>query len=342
MNWKKVVTAYGVHCAGEVGRVVTGGVMNLPGKTLIDKIVYINTVDDSLLRFLVFEPRGCSAGSTNLLLPPTHPDADAAFIILQPGGAYPLSGSNSMCVVTALLETGIVPCVEGWSTITLETGVGLIPAEVEVRNGRVERCQLNMAPSFVLHLDHPLKLDSGQGISVDIAFGGCFYALVDAATLGLEIIAKNARKLAEIGQIIKNAVVEQIPLQHSEIAALNKVDYVMFTNIVDREKGIFRNCTIVPPGRADRSPCGTGSSARMAVMYARGELEIGRKLEMRSIIDSCFNTEVAGLTTVGSYPAILPKVAGSSWIYSIEQLGVSDTDPYPLGFALSDTWGPDI
>jgi proline racemase len=342
MNWKKLVTAYGVHCEGEVGRVVTGGILTLPGKTILDKMVYINEVDDSLLRFLVFEPRGCSASSTNLLLPPTHPDADAAFIILQPGGAYPMSGSNSMCVVTALLETGIVPAAEGESTITLETAAGLVPIDVEVKNGRVERSHINVCPSFVEHLGHPLTIHPFGTIEVDIAFGGCFYAIVDSLKVGLEINTTNARQLAETGQAIKNAVDGQITMQHPEIQKFNKVDYVMFTNIVDEQKGIYRNCTVIPPGRVDRSPCGTGSSARMASMHARKELEVGRQVEMRSIIDSCFTKEIKGECMVGDKKAILPRVSGRSWIYSIEQLGLSDTDPFPHGFALSDTWGPDV
>jgi proline racemase len=342
MNWEKFVTAYGVHCEGEVGRVVTGGVLNVPGKDMLEKMTYINTIDDSLLRFLVFEPRGCSAGSTNLLFPPSHPDAHAAFIILQPGGAYPMSGSNSMCVVTALVETGMVSVPEGKSTVTLETAAGLIPIDVEVKGSRVVRSRINMCPSFVEHLDHPLELGHLGKIEVDIAFGGCFYALVDVLKLGLSINKGNARRLGEIGQDIINAVNQQITVKHPEIDAFNKVDYVMFTDTVDKQKGIYRNCTVVPPGRVDRSPCGTGSSARMAVMYARGGLDIGREVEMRSIIDSRFLTRIKGKCMVGNIEGVLPEVSGRSWIYSIEHLGVSETDPYPDGFALSDTWGPGI
>ena len=288
MNWKKFVTAYGVHCEGEVGRVVTGGVLNVPGRDMLEKMNYINTIDDSLLKFLVFEPRGCSAGSTNLLFPPSHPDAHAAFIILQPGGAYAMSGSNSMCVVTALVETGMLTVLEGESLVTLETAAGLIPIDVEVKGSKVVRSRINMCPSFAEHLDHPLELGQLGKIVVDIAFGGCFYVLVDVLKLGLSINKGNAMRLGEIGRYITDAANEQLTVKHPEIDAFNRVDYVMFTDIVDKQKGIYRNCTVVPPGRVDRSPCGTGSSARMAVMHAKGALDIGREAEMRLIIDSRF------------------------------------------------------
>ncbi len=340
MRWSKVIQLYGAHCEGEPGRVVVGGVFDIPGKNILEKLLYVNNVDDSLRRFLVFEPRGTPAGSTNILFPPSVPEADVAFFILQPEGAYAMSGSNTMCVVTTLLETGLLPMKNPVSKVVLETAAGLVTVLCDCENGRVTRCNIENCASFVEHLDHPLRLEGFGEITVDIAFGGCYYAVVESAKLGLEINRDSARALAEYGQLIKEAVDAQITMQHPTIPAINKVDYIIFTQVVDAAKHIYRNSTVVPPGRLDRSPCGTGSSARMAVMHARGQLQVGQKVQMRSAIDSCFETEIMGTTEIGGRPAILPRISGRAWVFSMETWGVDPTDPYPLGFSLTDVWGP--
>lgn len=331
---------YGAHCEGDTGRVVVGGVFTIPGDTILEKLIYINTVDDSLRRWLVFEPRGTPSGSTNILFPPTVPGADVGFIILQPEAAYAMSGSNTMCVVTTLLETGHLKMTEPVTKVVLDTAAGLVTVLCDCENGRVTRVHIENCASFVEHLDHPLLLDGIGEITVDIAYGGCYYALVDAGKLGLEINRDCARALAEYGQTIKEAVDAQITMQHPAIPEINRVDYVMFTQVADASQHIYRNSTVVPPGRLDRSPCGTGSSARMAVMHARGQLHAGEKVQMRSAIDSCFETEIIGTTKVGDRPAILPKISGRAWIFSMETWGVDPTDPFPLGYTLTDTWGP--
>jgi proline racemase len=328
-----------VHCQGEVGRVITGGAPGIPGATVLEKMNHINEVDDSLRRFVTFEPRAGVAMTTNLLLPPCRPDADAGFIVLQPDRAHPMSGSNAICVVTALLETGRVAITGPETIVRLDTAAGLIVARARCRDGRCLSVSLDNVPSFVLDLDRVIATGWGD-IRADIAFGGVFYALVDVDQIGLTITPQNARALAEAGTRIKAVLRDQITVAHPLIAGLDEVAYVMF-----RERladGTLRTCTTLKPGRVDRSPCGTGSSAHLAAEFARGRVAVGGSRTSRSIIGGTFLAEVLGETRVGPYVAVLPRITGQGWIYGRETLRISPDDPFAEGFALSDTWGPQV
>lgn len=328
-----------VHCQGEIGKLIIGGAPEIPGATILDKMNHINTVDDSLRRFVSFEPRAHVAMSSNLLLPPTRPDADAAFIVLQPDRAHPMSGSNCICVVTALLETGRVKMVEPETTVRLDTAAGLITARARCENGRCVSVSLDNVPAFVLALDAEVKTRFGT-VRADIAFGGVFYALVDVGQIGLTIAPENARALAEAGIAIRADLAGQIEIAHPEIPGLNDVAYVMFRS---REAdGTIRTCTTLAPGRVDRSPCGTGSSANLATMFARGEVAVGDARISCSTIGGTFRAEAIGETTVGPSRAVLPRISGQAWIYGREELRISPDDPFAAGFALSDTWGPGV
>ncbi|MBN3787325.1 proline racemase family protein [Burkholderia sp. Ac-20353] len=337
MQWKKTLQLVGVHCEGEIGKVITGGVIDIPGKTMLDKMNYLNEVDDSLRRFVVLEPRGCLQMSVNLLLPPTRPDAHAGFIVLQSDKAHPMSGSNSICVVTALLELGMVPMQEPETTVVLDTPAGLVTARATCRNGRCVGVSLDMVPAFVEQLDVPIKTDEFGEIRADIAFGGVYYALVDADQVGLEIVPRNARRLADLGVKLRAVIDEQVNVQHPLYPKINQIAYVMFRNRLDDT--VYQTCTTLPPGRIDRSPCGTGSSANLATLSARGKIKAGGKLKSRSTIGSEFHIEMLGETEIGGKPAVLPRVTGRAWVYSVEQVGVDSDDPLAAGFMLSDTWG---
>ena len=331
-----------VHAEGEIGRVVTGGLAAIPGATMLDKMRHINEVDDAIRRFTVYEPRGTAGATVNLLLPPCRPEADAGFLILQADRAHAMSGSNAMCVATALLETGIVPMIEPLTRLVLDTPAGLVGVDAECRDGRCARVTLDMPASFASELDLTLDVDGLGPVRMDIAFGGIFYALVDARASGWAIERGNARKLVEIASLIKRAVNQRVRVAHPELPAINTVSYVMFCDRDHDDPGILRGSTIVLPGRCDRSPCGTGSAARLAVLHARGEVRVGEKLRARSIIDSEFAVTIAGTTIVGGLPAVLPRISGRAWIFGVHQCGIDPTDPYPLGFTLSDLWGPDV
>lgn len=337
MRWKKTLQMADVHCEGEIGKVIIGGVLDIPGKTMLDKMNYINEVDDSLRRLVVLEPRGCLQMSVNLLLPPTRPEAQAGFIVLQADKAHPMSGSNCICVVTALLELGILPMQEPSTTVVLDTPAGLVTARAQCADGRCLSVSLDMVPSFVEHLGVVIETAEYGPIKADIAFGGVYYALVDVDQIGLSIAPENARTLASEGVRLRRVINEQVVVRHPLIKELNEVAYVMFRNRLDDKT--WQTCTTLPPGRVDRSPCGTGSSANLATLSARGLVRPGDQLTSRSTIGGEFKVELLGLTEVGDRPAVLPRITGRAWVYGLHQIGVDPDDPLREGFMLSDTWG---
>lgn len=337
MRWSKTVTMIEAHAEGEVGRVVTGGVLDLPGDTMLEKMNHLNNEDDSLRRFCVFEPRGYASMSTNLLFAPCRPEADAGFIILQGDKAHAMSGSNCICVVTVLLETGQVPMQEPETTVRLDTPAGLVTATAACRNGKCEKVTLDMVPTFVEALDVAVDVPELGKVRVDTAFGGVYYALIDPKQIGLVIEPSSARALVDAGCRIHRALNEQVRVQHPLYPSIDSFAYMMFVD--RRDDGDLLGATVLPPGRLDRSPCGTGNSARLAVRHARGEAREGETLTARSIIDSRFEVSFLGETTVADRPAVLPRVAGRGWIHGIHQIGLDPSDPYPQGYLLSDTWG---
>ena len=329
-----------VHCQGELGHVLVDGAPDIPGGTMLDKMNHINTVDDSLRRFVTFEPRANVAMSVNLLVAPTRSDADAGFIVLQADRAHPMSGSNCICVVTALLESGRISMREPETVVRLDTPAGLIVARAWCESGRCVGVGLDNVPSFAEFLDHDIETPAWGRIKIDVAFGGVYYALVDVNQIGLKIEPGNARALAEAGIELKRLVGEQIKVAHPTLPGITEIAYVMFRDL-EPDKAV-RTCTTLQPGRVDRSPCGTGSSANLAALYARGAVSVGDIRTSRSIIGGEFKAEVIGETHVGGRKAILPRITGRGYVYGRSQLRFSEDDPFVAGFALSDTWGPQV
>lgn len=329
-----------VHCQGEIGKVIVGGAPEIPGATLLDKMNHINQVDDRLRRFVTLEPRASAQMSVNLLLPPCRPEADAGFIVLQADRAHPMSGSNCICVVTALLETGRVAMTEPETVVRLDTPAGLITARAQCREGRCVAVSLDNVPCFVETLDLPVVTKQWGTIRADIAFGGVYYAIVDVDQVGLVIEPSRARELVEAGMALKAYLADQVKVSHPELPGVDQIAYVMFRAWQD--DGTVRTCTTLKPGRVDRSPCGTGSSANLATMHARGRASKGTRQRSRSIIGGEFTAELLDVVEVAGRAAILPRITGQGWVYGREQLRIDDNDPFAQGFALSDTWGPDV
>ncbi|WFS01149.1 4-hydroxyproline epimerase [Rhizobium tumorigenes] len=340
MRWKRTIQLLDVHCEGEIGRVAIGGVPKIPGDTIAEQLHWMNTdpKGEELRRFLVLEPRGAPIGSVNLLLPAKHPDADAGFIILQPDQAHASSGSNSICVTTALLESGIVEMQEPETTVTLDTAAGLVRAVATCRDGRCEKVRLTMVPSFVHELDVVLDTPEWGAISLDICYGGIFYALVDVAQVGLTIEASRAADLVKAGMVLRERINRTMSVVHPAIPAISGVAYVMFRDI-DAD-GAIRTCTTMWPGRVDRSPCGTGNSANLATLYARGKAKVGDVFKSRSIIGSEFEVGLSALTEVAGKPAIIPTITGRGFTFGLSQVSLDPFDPLAQGFALTDVWGP--
>ncbi|BCX17887.1 MAG: 4-hydroxyproline 2-epimerase [Geminicoccaceae bacterium] len=338
MRWSRTLWAVGVHAEGEIGRVVTGGLLTVPGATMQDRLAWLDGSAEGrrLRRFLTSEPRGWPAMSTNLLLPACEPGADAGFVILQPDRAHAMSGSNAICTATALVELGMVEPREPETIVTLDTAAGLVPARVACAEGRARAVTLDMPASFVEADGLVLEVEGLGRVELAIAFGGVFYALVDPAPLGLSIEPGEARRLVEVGVRILEAAQRRFEPVHPERPAIAGIAYLMWCG--EGPDGL-RNATVLLPGRLDRSPCGTGSSARLALDHARGRIRVGERCVFRSTIGTRFDAELVGTAEVAGRKAVLPRIRGRAWLYSIEQLGLDPEDPFPEGIRLADLWG---
>ncbi|MEN9893781.1 MAG: hypothetical protein RLY78_4076 [Pseudomonadota bacterium] len=329
-----------VHCQGEGGHLLLDGAPEIPGATMLDKMNHLNQVDDRLRRFVTREPRAHLAMSVNLILPPTRPDADAGFIVLQSDRAHAMSGSNCICVVTGLLESGRLPMHEPETVVRLDTPAGLVVATARCEGGRCLSVSLDNVPCYVEALDLPVHTSRWGEIHVDIAFGGVFYALVDVAPLGLSIGPAQARTLAEAGLQLREEIAAQVTVRHPELPGVEGLAYVMFRH--QHGDADVQTCTVLPPGRVDRSPCGTGSSANLATLHARGRIGAGGQCVSRSTIGGRFTLMLLGETSVAGRPAVRPRITGQARVHGRQQLVWADDDPFVDGFMLSDTWGPGV
>jgi proline racemase len=340
MRWERVLTVVGVHAEGEVGKVVTGGVVDVPGKTMFDKMLHLRDHDDGLRKFLLYEPRGAAVHSANLVLPSNHPKAALGFIIMESVEYPPMSGSNTICTVTAILETGILPMRGPVVDLTLETPAGLIGVSCRCRGGKVLQVKFQNVPAFVHYLGAPVEVEGVGTVTIDVAYGGMNYALVDAGVFGLALRPDEARDICALGQKIKAAATAQLKVVHPENPKIRDVTVTEFMGPVSRRGNRLtaRNTVVVSPGRLDRSPCGTGTCARLAVMHARKQIRPGEVFDHQSIIGTHFISEIVRTTRIGSKRAVVPTVAGRAWITSIGQYGYDPDDPFPHGYTLSDTW----
>lgn len=338
MRSSKVIHVVSCHAAGEVGDVIVGGVAIPPGKTIWEQSRFI-AADESLRNFVLNEPRGGVFRHVNLLVPPKHPDAHTGWIVMEPCDTPPMSGSNSMCVSTVLLETGIVPMQEPQTRLVLEAPGGLVEVLADCRAGKVERVHVTNVPSFAARLDAPLEVAGIGTLRVDTAYGGDSFVIVDAHALGFSIRPDEARDLAQMGIRITRAANEQLGFSHPE-RDWQHISFCQIAAPVERVDGVLgaANAVAIQPGKIDRSPCGTGCSARMAVLRARGQLRVGETFVGRSIIGSEFICRVVKDLELAGRPAIRPEIAGTAWITGTHQHTLDPDDPYPAGYRLSDTW----
>lgn len=340
MRFSRSLKVVGVHAEGEVGNVIVGGFGQVPGETMFDKRNYLARDRDWIRRLVLHEPRGQVIRNANIILPSNHPDADAGYVIME-SIEYPvMSGSNTICVATVLLETGMIDPVEPVTNLVLESAAGLIPVECHVHDGKVTSVRFTNQPAFVYELDAKVEVEDLGTVEVDVAWGGMGYILIDARSVGLELRPDEARDICDVGEKVKIAAVEQIRAVHPTNPGFPGITNCVVTMPAERVNGVLtaKNTVVVSPGRCDRSPCGTGTSARMAVMHARGQLLCGERFVHRSIIDSTFDCRIESTTVVGDKPAIVPSIAGQAWITDLSTVVLDPTDPYPAGYQLTDTW----
>lgn len=330
-----------VHChaGGEVGDVVVSGVHPPPGDTLADQAAWIAT-DERLRRFLLNEPRGGVFRHANLLVPPRRPEADAAFIIMEPADTPPMSGSNTICVATVLLEQGFLPMREPETALTLEVPGGLVRVRAACRDGRVESVSFDNLPSFVVARSQRLEVAGLPTLTVDTAWGGDSFVIVDVTDTGLAIEAGAAFDLARLGTRITAAANEQLGFRQDCRPGIDRISFCLFRTRPVGPAGRLScdHAVAIRPGKIDRSPTGTGISAHLAVLASDGRLGVGGRLEARSIAGSVFSGEIVSVQEEAGRAAVLPRVSGSGFVFGSSRWRVSDHDPYPAGYRLNDTW----
>ncbi len=340
MRASKTIHVISAHAEGEVGDVIVGGFAPPPGDTLWAQSRAL-WQDQTLRNFLLNEPRGGVFRHVNLLVPPKDPRAQAAFIIMEPADNPPMSGSNAICVATVLLDSGILPMVEPVTELVLEAPGGLVAVRADCRDGKAQRIHVRNLPSFADRLDARLELPGHGTLTVDTAYGGDSFVVVDAAALGFGLTPDEAQDIARLGVAITRAADEQLGFHHPENPDWRHFSFGLFAGPLERtpEGWQTRQAVSIRPGKIDRSPCGTGVSARLALMSARGQIGEGQVLRARSLIDGEFTGRIVGRASVDGRPAICPEISGRAWITGIHQHMLDPADPWPQGYRLSDTWG---
>ncbi len=318
---------------------IVGGVAPPPGDTLWAQSRFI-AADRSLRNFVLNEPRGGVFRHVNLLVPPRDPRAHMGFIIMEPEDTPPMSGSNSICVATVLLDTGIVPITEPETRLTLEAPGGLVEVVAQCRDGKAERITVTNVPSFAARLEAKLEVAGLGTLTVDTAYGGDSFVIADAQALGFAITPDEARDLAETGIRITRAANEQLGFAHPANPDWTHISFCQIARPVERRDGMLTaaNAVAIQPGKIDRSPTGTGASARMAVLRAKGQMQVGDRYLARSIIGSEFLGRIEADTMLGGKPAIVPSISGRAWISGRRTEMLDPSDPWPQGYKLSDTW----
>lgn len=351
MRLSRLIQAVDAHAGGEPGRVITGGVLDVPGSTMFEKKQYLEEHGDSLRKLMLREPRGYPALCCNVILPATHPKADAGFVIMEQVEYPPMSGSNTICVATVLIETGMIASEEPTTRLTLEAPAGLIEVSAAVADGKVTEVTFDNVPAFATHLDQVIEVPEFGRVTVDVAYGGMFYVIADAEALGLELVPERGGELARAGEMIKAAAREQLPVQHPENPAIQGITIAQLTGPPVDKGSTARNTVIVSSGTLDwdrpatwtgsldRSPCGTGTCARMAVLHAKGQLPVGHPFHHEGILGTVWTGRIKGTASVGEYEAILPSLSGRAWITGIAHYCVDAEDPFPEGFTVGDLWG---
>ncbi len=350
MRLSRMLQAVDVHAAGEVGRVIVGGVVDVPGTTMLEKAQYLEREADWLRKAMLFEPRGYPAMCTNVIFPSRHPEAQAGYVIMEPTEYPGMSGSNTICVSTVLLETGMIPMAEPVTEMVLEAPAGLIRVRAECENGKVTSVTFRNVPAYAPHLDVPVEVPQLGTVTIDIAWGGMWYAIADGEKLGFRLTPDEGRDITRTVEMIKRSAAEQYPVVHPEEPAFAGITNGMLTGPAHDPRNSSRNAVSVSTGKLDwnrpstwtgiidRSPCGTGTSARMAVLHAKGKLALGEDFRHESVIDTVFTGRVVEETRLGRHPAVVPTITGTAWIYAFTSYVLDPSDPFPEGFTVGDIW----
>ncbi|MCF6431801.1 proline racemase family protein [Leisingera sp. MMG026] len=350
MRASRIIQAVEAHAEGEPGRVITGGMPLLRGNSVFEKMQDMAANHDDIRLQMLREPRGNPGLCGNAIVPPCHPEADAGFIIFEQTEYPPMSGSNTICVVTVLLETGVVAMVEPVTELVLEAPAGLIRVRAECRNGKVTRVEFENVPAFAVHLDAPVEVAGLGTVTVDVAWGGMFFVLAAAGRLGITLDADNGAEIVRVSEAIRHATAEQLPVAHPENPEITgpTITNLWGAPVADGTHGRGAITISTGPfdpehphdtsGILDRSPCGTGTCAKMAVLHARGKLGIGQGYVNAGPLGTTFTGRITAETQVGPYKAIISALSGQGWIYGLSHYTLDPSDPFPLGYTVGDMW----
>ncbi|MFD1472622.1 proline racemase family protein [Companilactobacillus mishanensis] len=337
MQFTKMMTAIDSHTAGEAARIITSGVPRLKGNTIAEKKQYLIDNYDDIRTAVMLEPRGHGEMFGAFLMEPVNPEADYGIVFMDTGGYLNMCGHNTIAAVTAIVETGMVDVEPGATEkkVVLDTPAGLIHATAHLKEGnQVESVSFQNVPSFLYKKDVKVNVPDIGEVTLDISFGGSFFAILPVSEVNEKIEADNSQKLADIGMKILHAVNEQVEVQHPTLSHIKTVDLVEMYGEPKDAGSTLQNVVIFGDGQVDRSPCGTGTSAKMATLHAKGKLGIDEKFVYESILKTKFYGRVVKETKEGDIPAIIPEVTGSAWITGFNQFVFDPTDPLSNGFEL--------
>jgi len=350
VRFSKLIHAVDLHACGEPGRVITGGVLDVPGRSMFEKMQFFARHHDDVRKRMLREPRGYPAANCNLILPPADPQAQAGYIIMEQVEYPPMSGTNTICVVTALLETGMLPMREPVSELLLEAPAGLIGVRADCRGGKVTQVTFENVPAFAVHLDAKVEVPQLGTVSVDVAWGGMFYVIADAEPLGIPLTPDAGREIVRVSEMIKAATQEQLSVVHPENPAVTGPTIAQLSGPPTRPGAHGKNVVTVSTGKLDwsrpstwtgaidRSPCGTGTCARMAALHAKGRLGLGEDFVHEGILGTVFTGRLIEKTRVGPYEAVVPTLSGAAWITGLAQYVLDPEDPFPEGFSVGAIW----
>ena len=334
MKFSRSIHAVESHTMGEPTRVVVGGVPQIPGKTMPEKKKYLEDHLDYLRTAIMLEPRGHNDMFGSIVTTACNPEADFGIIFMDGGGYLNMCGHGSIGAATVAVETGIVPMKEPVTEVNMEAPAGLIRAKVQVKNEKVQEVSIVNVPAFLYKADQQIDLPGYGKITFDISFGGSFFAIVPAKQLNIKLLPENADKLKVLGIQIRDIINKEIKIQHPVLEHIKTVDLVEFFDETDNPKANLRNVVVFGQGQVDRSPCGTGTSAKLATLYAKGKLKQGEKFVYESIASTLFTGEIVGITKVGDYDAVIPQITGSAYITGFCQYVIDEDDPVKHGFRL--------
>ncbi|MFS0861251.1 proline racemase family protein [Fredinandcohnia sp. 179-A 10B2 NHS] len=333
MKTSKLFKTIDTHTGGNPTRTVVSGLPNLKGKTMSEKMLEMKNEHDWIRKFLMYEPRGHDVMSGALMVDPCHPDADIGVIYIETGGYLPMCGHDTIGFCTALVEAGLISVIEPVTKLNLDTPAGLVEVEIKVEDGKAKEVSFCNIPAFLLKSEK-VEVEGIGSISCDIAYGGNFYAIIEASSVGLELKPSNSAKIIEMAVKIRDEINRKTEIIHPEYPFINGLTHIEFFTKPTHPEATVKNTVIVPPGGIDRSPCGTGTSAKLATLYAYKQININESFVHESIVGTLFRGKLVAETEVGNLPAVITQIAGTAWVTGMHTFIYQPDDEVGSGFLL--------